>query len=72
MIRNINLLSLIFSRLHHIHGEGEHSISTYTIMQSSHAYIMSMVKEVTAQETTNMSMTFQASRRYEPGWRITP
>ena len=36
------------------------------------SYIMSMVNEVMAQDTTIMSMAFQSSLRYEPGWRMRP
>ena len=36
------------------------------------SYIMSMVNDVMAHDTTIMSMAFQSSLRYEPGWRMRP
>ena len=36
------------------------------------SHIISMAKEVMAQETTSMSMAFHSSLRYDPGCRITP
>ena len=41
-------------------------------LKSEISYIMSMVNEVMAHDTTIMSMAFQSSLRYEPGWRMRP
>ena len=35
-------------------------------------YIISITAEVRAHDTTNMSMAFQSSLRYEPGCKISP
>ena len=33
---------------------------------------MSKIKEMMAQMTTRASIKFQISRKYEPGWAMTP
>ncbi len=35
-------------------------------------YVMTNMNEMQAQMTTTASIRFQMSRRYEPGWAITP
>ena len=42
------------------------------VPESHLSHIISMAKEVMAQDTTSMSMAFHSSLRYDPGCRITP
>ena len=42
------------------------------LVRNGLSHIISMAKEVMAQDTTSMSMAFHSSLRYDPGCRITP
>lgn len=47
-------------------------MASYVDASTSYTHVTSKIKDIIAQKTTSASIRFHISRKYDPGWAITP